>query len=126
VVDSRSELENPSAKQLTKHESGVTSFSFSPDSKAIYFLAPDSLDKNDKERRDKKFDVRVRNQDVPRITFGHSISAPTRKRLTGSSAYSVANVEVSEDSQWIGSVASSRIATCEQLPKQLPFQTSIS
>jgi dipeptidyl aminopeptidase/acylaminoacyl peptidase len=98
-----SELENPSAKQLTKHESGVTSFSFSPDSKAIYFLAPDSLDKNDKERRDKKFDVRVRNQDVPpNHLWAFDLDTNKEKRLTGSGAYSVANVEVSEDSQWIG------------------------
>lgn len=98
-----SEIENPSAKQLTKHETPVASFLFSPDSKAIYFVSPDNLDKDDRERRDKKFDVRVRNQDVPpNHLWAIDLESQTEKRLSSGDAYSVADVSISDDSRWIG------------------------
>lgn len=97
------ELETPSAKQLTKHETSITSFLFSRDSKAIYFSAPDSLDKDDRERRDKKFDVRIRNQEVPPThLWTIDLDSKKEKRLTSGNAYSVADVTQSDDSQWIG------------------------
>ena len=98
-----SELENPSPKPLMKHETTISSFFFSPDSKTIYFLAPDNLDKDDKERREKKFDVRVRNQEVPPThLWAVDLDNKKEKRLTSGTAYSVADVTFSDDSQWIG------------------------
>jgi dipeptidyl aminopeptidase/acylaminoacyl peptidase len=98
-----SELENPSPKQLVKHETTITSFFFSQDSKTIYFLAPDSLDRDDKERREKKFDVRVRNQEVPPThLWAIDLDSKKEKRLTSGTGYSVADVTFSDDSQWIG------------------------
>ncbi|MBI2149109.1 MAG: S9 family peptidase [Acidobacteria bacterium] len=98
-----SEIESPAAKQLTKHETPVVSFLFSPDGKAIYFLSPDSLDKDDRERRDKKFDVRVRNQDVPpNHLWAIDLESQMEKRLSSGDSYSVADVSISDDSRWIG------------------------
>src|SRR5262249_19100923 len=98
-----SDLANPSAKQLTKHESTINSFVISQDNAAIYFIAPDKLDKDDKERREKKFDVRVRNQDLPpNHLWAVDLDTMKEKRLTSGNDYSVADVTLSEDSQWIG------------------------
>src|SRR5262249_32558242 len=98
-----SDLANPLPKQLTKHETTINSFIISPDSQALYFIAPDKLDKDDKERRDKKFDVRVRNQDLPpNHLWTIDLDAMKEKRLTSGNDYSVADVTVSQDSQWIG------------------------
>lgn len=90
-------------EQLTKHTAPVTAWQFSPDSKRIYFLSPDSVDKANKQRKDKKFDVRVRNEDAPPVHLW-SIDLGTRKetRLTGGTDYSVSDVRISDNSQWVG------------------------
>ena len=89
--------------QLTKRTAPVTAWQFSPDSKRIYFLSPDSVDKANKQRKEKKFDVRVRNEDSPPIHLW-SIDLETKKetRLTGGTDYSVDDVRISDNSQWIG------------------------
>ncbi len=89
--------------QLTKHKTPITWWQFSPDSKKIYFLAADSVDKANKQRKEKKFDARVRNEDSP-LTHLWSFDLDTKKETkhTSSSEYSVSDVRVSENSKWIG------------------------
>ncbi|MBI3586001.1 MAG: S9 family peptidase [Ignavibacteriales bacterium] len=89
--------------QFTKHKTPITWWQFSPDSKKIYFLAPDSVDKANKQRKEKKFDVRVRNEDSPLVHLW-SIDLETKKetRHTSSSDYSVSDVKISDNSKWIG------------------------
>jgi dipeptidyl aminopeptidase/acylaminoacyl peptidase len=89
--------------QLTKRSAPVQSWQFSPDGKRIYFLSPDSVDKSNKERKEKKFDVRVRNEDAPPVHLW-AIDLTTKKetRLTSGREYSVSDVRISDDSKWIG------------------------
>src|SRR5215510_1640551 len=58
-------LETEAAKPLSMHVTPVSWWQFSPDSRRIYFLSPDSVDKDNKERIEKKFDVRIRNEETP-------------------------------------------------------------
>ena len=93
-------IETESPVQLTKHAAPVSSWQFSPDSKRIYFLSPDSFDKANKERKDKKFDVRIRNEEPP-LTHLWSLDLETKKeaRLTSGDGYSVSGITISRDSK---------------------------
>jgi dipeptidyl aminopeptidase/acylaminoacyl peptidase len=90
-------------EQLTHHTAPITAWQFSPDSKRIYFLSPDSVDKANKQRKEKKFDVQIRNEDAPPVHLW-SIDLETKKeaRLTGGTEYSVSDVRISDNSEWIG------------------------
>jgi dipeptidyl aminopeptidase/acylaminoacyl peptidase len=89
--------------QLTKHKAPVTWWQFSPDSRRIYFLSPDSVDKANKQRKEKKFDVRVRNEDSPPVHLWF-VDLDTKKetRLTSGSEYSVSDMRVADNSEWLG------------------------
>ena len=89
--------------QWTRHTAPVTTWQFSPDSKKIYFLAPDSVDKANKQRKEKKFDVRIRNEDVPLVhLWSFDLGNKIATRLTSSPDYIVSDVRVSETAQWVG------------------------
>ncbi|MEX0602287.1 MAG: hypothetical protein WD295_03030, partial [Bacteroidota bacterium] len=96
-------LDAEKPKQLTKRSAPVTWWKFSEDSKRIYFLSPDTVDKANTERREKKFDVRVRNEGTPPSHLWFiDLETRTEARLTGSADYSVSSVVLSPDSRWIG------------------------
>lgn len=97
------DLGKASFTQLTKRSAPVQHWQFSPDSRRIYFLSPDSVDRANKERKEKKFDVRVRNEDSPPVHLW-AIDLATKKetRLTSGTEYSVSDVQISDDSRWIG------------------------
>ena len=89
--------------QLTKHATPVTWWQVSPDSRSLYFIAPDSVDKDNKDRVEKKFDVKIRNEDSPlRHLWAVDLLSRAEKRLTGGTDYTVGGVEVSPDGRWIG------------------------
>src|SRR5690606_9493703 len=52
-------------KQLTKLETAVTDWQLVEDGSAVLFRSPDTVDADEKARMEKKFDVRIRNQDQP-------------------------------------------------------------
>jgi dipeptidyl aminopeptidase/acylaminoacyl peptidase len=96
-------IESELPTQLTKHATPVSSWQFAPDSKRIYFLSPDSFDKANKERKEKKFDVRIRNEEPPLThLWAFDLNAKTEARLTSGEAYSVSGITISRDSKWIG------------------------
>ena len=89
--------------QLTKHATPVTWWQVSPDSRSLYFIAPDSVDKDNKDRVEKKFDVKIRNEDSPlRHLWAMDLVTRAEKRLTGGTDYTVGGVEVSPDGRRIG------------------------
>lgn len=88
---------------LTKHATPVRNWQVSRDSRRVFFLAPDSVDRAEKERLEKKFDVRVRNQDIPLLQlWGLDLGTGEEKRLTLSSEYSVESFSLSDDGRWAG------------------------
>ncbi|MDD5544469.1 MAG: prolyl oligopeptidase family serine peptidase [Acidobacteriia bacterium] len=102
-IFSTAELELGKAKQLTKHSTPITSWQFSPDSRRIYFLSPDSVDKADRERLDKRFTVRIRDQQSPAVhLWALDLDSRKESRLTSGTDYTVSSVTLSKNSQWIG------------------------
>ncbi len=97
------EIETAAPKQLTKHATPVTWWQFSPDSNRIYFISPDSADKDNRERKEKKFDVRIRNEAPPVAhLWSFELEAKKESRLTSGNDYSVTSVTLSKDAKWIG------------------------
>jgi dipeptidyl aminopeptidase/acylaminoacyl peptidase len=103
--------ESPAAEQLTKHPTGIGTWRWAPDSKRIYFTSPDTLDADEKARREKRFTVNIRNMETPLAslwTFDVDPSptpgqAPAKtKRLSEDNTYSVENFIISPDGKWIG------------------------
>ena len=91
------------AEQLTKHPTGVGSWRWAPDGKRIYFVTPDTIDEDEKSRRDKKFTVNIRNPETPVSSlWAFDVAARTTKRLTDGGEYSAAAFTISKDSRWIG------------------------
>jgi len=91
------------AKPLTKHATPITSWRFSPDSKTIYFLSPDSVDKADKDRKEKKFTVKIRDEQTPAShLWALDLETKQEKRLTSGTEYTVTEFTISKDSKWIG------------------------
>ncbi len=89
--------------QLTKHATPVTWWQESPDSRSLYFIAPDSVDKDNQDRVEKKFDVKIRNEDSPlRHLWAVDLVSRAEKRLTGGTGYTVGGVAISPDGRWIG------------------------
>jgi len=101
------EIEQGQPRQLTRHATPVTSWQFSPDSRRIYFLAPDSFDKLNKDRIEKKFNVRIRNEETPlRHLWALDLETKRETQLTPGNDYSVSGITISKDSKWVGFHAS--------------------
>jgi dipeptidyl aminopeptidase/acylaminoacyl peptidase len=97
------EIETAQPQQLTKHATPVVSWQFSPDSKRIYFISPDSSIKENKERVEQKFTVRIRNEEAPlNHVWATELDSKKESRLTSSADYSVSDVTISKDSKWMG------------------------
>ena len=89
--------------QLTHHATPIGTWQFSKDGTRIFFISPDSVDHDNKERLEKKFDVKVRNQDIPlNHLWLFDVAAKQERRLTSSADYSVDAVTLSDDGKWAG------------------------
>jgi dipeptidyl aminopeptidase/acylaminoacyl peptidase len=96
-------IESATAEKLTTHPTGVGRWLWSPDSRRIYFASPESVDPDEKLRREKKFTVNIRNQETPPAAlWALDVEDRQTKRLTDDSTYSVADVTISRDGKWIG------------------------
>ncbi len=90
-------------RQLTKRRAPVESWQIAPDSKRIYFISADSLDPGGKERKEKKFDVKIRNENKP-LTHLYALDLDTKREsaVVSDTSYAVTDFSVSKDSKWIG------------------------
>src|SRR5207302_9010662 len=81
--------------QLTRQYAGVGLWRISPDSKRIYFITADTLDKDEKLRMEKKFSVAIRNMERP-LSSLWVLDLDSRKatRLTRDSTISVTNLNI--------------------------------
>ena len=98
-----SNVQSATPEKLTTHSTGVDRWQWSPDSTRIYFTSPDTVDPDDKLRREKKFTVNIRNPESSRASlWALDIQDRKTKRLTDDASYSVADVKISRDGKWIG------------------------
>ena len=96
-------IDSVPAVALTKHGTPIGTWQLSDDGKRVFFLAPDSVDKDDRERRDKKFTATVRNQAMPPNSFWTiDIASKQEKRLTNDASFSASSFTVSNDGRWAG------------------------
>ena len=95
-------IQSGKADQLTKHETGIDSWQWAPDSRRIYFVTDDNADADEKLRREKKFTVNIRNAETPLSSlWALDLDGEKTKRLTEDSSFSVADVVISPDSKWM-------------------------
>ncbi len=90
--------EGGNAEKLTDHKTPVSSYLWNPDSRKIYFVAPDSVDSLDKERKEKGFDVEIKDEiKFPSHLWEIDVETKEEKRLTGANEYSVSHIVISDD-----------------------------
>ncbi|HJU74297.1 MAG TPA: S9 family peptidase [Gemmatimonadaceae bacterium] len=95
-------LESATPVQLTKHPTPVRSWQVARDGQTLFFVSPDTVDKDNKLRMEKKFDVRVRNEPLPaEHIWSIDLATKTTKRLTSDAAYSVRGFALSDDGKWL-------------------------
>ena len=89
--------------QLTRHPTGVGLWRIAPDSKRIYFATADTIDPDARLRLEKRFDVRVRNMEVPVSSlWALDLDSKHTTRLTRDTTISVGDFTISPDGKWIG------------------------
>ncbi len=89
--------------QLTKHSTPIGWWQVADDSRQIFFVAPDTVDADNKARMEKRFDVRIRNENPAiRHLWVFDLAGGQERRLTGGRNFSVASVSVSPDGKWAG------------------------
>ncbi|MDB4915237.1 MAG: WD40-like beta Propeller containing protein [Gemmatimonadetes bacterium] len=88
--------------QITRHPTGVGLWRFAPDSKRIYFITADTVDADARLRLENKFDVRIRNMEVPVSSlWALDLDSKRTTRLTHDTTYSVGDLVISPDGKWI-------------------------
>ncbi|HEV8495754.1 MAG TPA: prolyl oligopeptidase family serine peptidase [Gemmatimonadaceae bacterium] len=88
--------------QLTRHATGVGTWQFGPDGRKIFFVTPDSIDRDDRLRTEKQFTVRPREpQSSLQSLWVFDLDTRQERRLTTDDHYSVANPTISPDGKWI-------------------------
>ena len=96
------------AEQITQGQDGVEDFQWAPDGKRIYFTRPDTVDTDNKLRREKKFTVNVRNEITPLSSLWVvDLDPMATTRLTHDSTISVSGFTLSHDGRWVGFTGSS-------------------
>jgi dipeptidyl aminopeptidase/acylaminoacyl peptidase len=96
------------AEQITRQGAGVNQWQIAPDSRRVYFVAPDSVDTDEKLRREKRFTVDVYNMETPlQSLWAVDLDPVTETRLTRDPSYTVAGFSISDDSRRLGFRATS-------------------
>ncbi len=100
--------EGGDAEKLTDHKTPISSFFWNPNGKKIYFVASDSVDLLDQNRKESGFDVRIIDQvEFPSHLWEIDIETKEEKRLTGGNEYSVSQIVISDDGTKIAFIGSS-------------------
>ncbi len=95
-------LDSAKATPLTKHPTAIRWWRFSRDSRTLFFTASDTLDTDEKQRMEKRFDVKIRNQAEPvQHLWSLDLASRQSKRLTSGADMSVEGVTLSDDGKWL-------------------------
>jgi dipeptidyl aminopeptidase/acylaminoacyl peptidase len=96
-------LDSSQPVQLTRHPTPVRQWQLSYDGRRVFFLSPDTLDQDNRSRREKKFTVNIRNEEQPADHLWMvDLASRESRRLTGGTGYSVSAVTQSRDGRWLG------------------------
>lgn len=105
AIEAGTALDSLTPTTLTKHATGVGEWRIAPNDARIYFTSADTVDTDEKLRRDKKFTVNVRNAATPTVSLWaldlKAAGYPT-VRLTRDPSLAVAGFTISPDARWVG------------------------
>jgi len=91
------------AEQLTRQPAGVGRWETAPDSRRVYFMAPDSVDSAEKRRQEKDFTATVFHMERPLENLWALDLDPVKAtRLTSDASVSVTGFTISGDAKWVG------------------------
>ena len=91
------------AEQLTRQPAGVGRWELARDSRRVYFIAADSVDKDEKARVEKEFTATVYHMERPLESLWAVDLEPVRAtRMTQDASISVTGFTISDDSRWVG------------------------
>lgn len=91
------------AQQLTNHPTGIGEWEFSPDSRRIYFTAPDSAHADERARREKGFTAQIQHTLAPAShLFAFDLASRATTRLDTDTSRSIVDFTLSADGRWIG------------------------
>lgn len=86
------------AEKLTNHKTPISSYLWNPNNNKLYFTAIDSIDLLDNERKEKGFNVIIKDEiKIPFNIWEFDIESKEEKQLTNEIDYSVSNISISED-----------------------------
>lgn len=93
----------PNAVQWTHHATGMGDWQLSQDGKHVIFATPDSVDRDDRVRRQRGFTVRPRTvASSLHSLWVFDVESRQERRLTDDSSYSVGDFTISPDGRWVG------------------------
>lgn len=93
----------PKATQWTRHTTGIGNWQWSPDSKRIYFVTSDSIDREERARRDQRFTVDARDPASSlKSLWSFDIEGRQEHRFTTDTSYSVGEFTIAPNGRWIG------------------------
>jgi dipeptidyl aminopeptidase/acylaminoacyl peptidase len=91
------------AVQLTRHATGIGTWQIAKNGSRIVFTSPDTVDADEKARREKKFTVDIRNAATPlNSLWTFDLTTRNTTRLTRDTSYTVGSFTISDDARWIG------------------------
>jgi dipeptidyl aminopeptidase/acylaminoacyl peptidase len=96
-------IDSATPEQITTRSAGVGQWGWAPDSRRIYYVAADTLDADEKQRREKRFTVNIRNAETPLASLWVlELDSLAVTRLTGDSSITVSGLTISDDGKWVG------------------------
>ncbi len=103
ALESGAPVDSLAATQLTTHKTGIGSWRQAPAGGPVYFISVDSVDADEKTRREKKFTVNIRNAPAPIASlWSLDLASRTTRRLTSDTSLAVTGFTISPDGRWIG------------------------
>jgi dipeptidyl aminopeptidase/acylaminoacyl peptidase len=95
-------IDSAKPTQLTRQSTGVGQWRWARDGKRIYFVTADTIDKDEKLRMEKRFNVAIRNMETPRSSlWALDLDTKRTTRLTRDTSIVVSSFNISDDSKWV-------------------------
>jgi len=96
-------LDTATPEQVTKQAAGVGTWKWARDGRRIYFVGAETSDADEKQRREKKFTVDIRNPETPLASLWSVEFDPLKTtEITHDTAITVSDFTISDDSKWVG------------------------
>ena len=95
-------IDSAKAEQITRHPTGVGLWRFAATGNRIYFITADTIDLDEKLRREKRFTVNIRNPETPTSSlWAFDIDGKKTTRLTRDTSITVTAFDLSADGKYV-------------------------